>query len=265
MLSREQLAFFETFGFLVVPQAFVHKETAAISQEFDRILERDRRGETFSETKRQVIYGFYEKSPLLMALLDDDRIYEAAGQLLGPGFSWLVSEGNLFVGDTRWHPDGTRLDFAPLKITMYLDPLTSDTGCLRVIPGSHCLPFHEDLKPSPTHDRPRSYDKFGVSGTAVPSFPLETQPGDLIFLNMNLWHAAFGGRPGRRQLSVIFTPEPSTQEHVEIMRRNYEHNIAEIGRYQWSPPGPIIDDALLTSESPRVRGLVSKWIELGLK
>lgn len=265
MLSNEQLAFFETFGFLFVQQAFVPREVSAISREFDAILERERGGAPFAGTKRQVLYGFYEKSPFLMDLLEDDRIYEAAGQLLGPRFSWLVSEGNLFVGDTRWHPDGTRLGFTPLKVTMYLDPLTVDTGCLRVIPGSHRLPFHEELKPAPTRDRPTSYDQFGVGATEVPSVPLETQPGDLIFLNMNLWHAAFGGRAGRRQLSVVFTPEPHTQEHVEIMRTNYEHNIAEIGRYQWSPPGPIIDDALANSESPRVKGLVSKWIELGLR
>ncbi len=265
MLSKEQLAHFEAFGFLFLPRAFAEEEIAAISQEFDAILERERRGQPFAGTKRQVLYGFYEKSPLLMGLLEDDRIFEASEQLLGPGFSWLVSEGNLFVGDTRWHPDGTRHSFTPLKVTMYLDPLTADTGCLRVIPGSHRLPFHEELKPAPTRERPTSYDQFGVSANEVPCVPLESRPGDLIFLNMNLWHAAFGGRPGRRQLSVVFTPQPRTQEHVEVMRRNYEHNLAEIERYQLSPPGTIIDDALTKSERPRVRGLVSRWLQLGLE
>ena len=265
MLSNEQLAFFDTFGYLIVRQAFSQDEATEISQEFDRVLERDRQGHPSAGTKRRVLYGFFEKSPLLMGLLDDDRIYEAAGQLLGPGFSWMVSEGNLFVGNTRWHPDSTRLDFAPLKITMYLDPLTRDTGGLRVIPGSHRQPFYDDLTASRTHGHPHMDDKFGVSESQVPSTPLDSQPGDLIFLNMILWHAAFGGEPGRRQLSVVFNPEPSSQEHVKIMRKNYEHNVAQIGRYQLSPPGPIIDDALFTSTSPRVRGLVSKWVELGLK
>ena len=81
---------------------------------------------------------------------------------------------------------------------------------------------------------------------------------------MNLWHAAFGGVPGRRHLAVNFVPEPKNDEHVTMMRRNYEGNMGLIERLQYSRPGRLFSDAFLYSDRPRIRRLASKWVELGL-
>ena len=73
------------------------------------------------------------------ALLDDPRILAIAKTLLGDDFNYMGSDGNFYVGDTRWHSDGGHKleDPMHIKIAFYLDPLTRDTGALRVIPGSH--------------------------------------------------------------------------------------------------------------------------------
>ena len=256
MITAEQIAYFQTFGFLVLRQAFSSSEIAGISQAFDDLLVQDRQGQPFPGQKRQALYGIAEKSPLLTGLVADDRIYETVEQLLGRGFIWLCSEGNLYVGDTDWHPDGTRLNYRPMKVSLYLDALTEDTGCLRVIPGSHRLPLHEDLRP---------ITKNGIPGPEAPCFPLQSQPGDVFFLDMNLWHASFGGRAGRRHLAVNFVPEPTKAEHITMLEQNYQGVLSLIQRLQYSQPGLVFADAFLYSDSPRIRRIGSKWVKLGLK
>ena len=100
MLSAEQQAHFETFGFLVLRQAFSAEATAEISREFDEVLAEDRQGQAFAGQKRQAVLGFVEQRPLLTGLVESDLIFEAMEQLLGPGFVWVGTDGNLYVGDT---------------------------------------------------------------------------------------------------------------------------------------------------------------------
>ena len=264
MITAEQLSYFETFGYLVLPQAFSAEEMAAISEEFDRLVDGERQGAPFPGKTRQSLYGITERSALLTGLVEDDRIYETVEGLFGPGFLWLCSEGNLYVGDTSWHPDGTNLDYTSMKVSMYLDPLTKDTGCLRVIPGSHRYPFHEDLKPSPQAKGTTWFERFGMEGSEVPACSLESQPGDVLFMDCNIWHAAFGGVPGRRHLAVNFVPEPKSEANVAKMRSNYEGDLERITSLQYSQPGRLFTDEFLYSDRPRIRRLASKWVELGL-
>jgi hypothetical protein len=257
MTPAEQIVHYHTFGFLALRQAFGPDEIAEISRTYDDLLEQDRQREAFSGEKRQTLFGIAEKHPLLIRLVEDDRIYETVERLLGPGFIWLCSEGNLYVGDTEWHPDGgSTLDYSFMKVSLYLDPLTRDTGCLRVLPGSHRLPFHGDLKP---------FDKFGFSGPDVPCFFLESRPGDVFFLNMNMWHASFGGSPGRRHLALNFSPEPTQEEHIAMLKRDYQGIFRLMERFQYSRPDRVYTDAFLHSDSPRIQHLTSTWVELGLK
>jgi len=100
MLSAEQVAHFETFGFVVLRQAFSPAETADIIRNFDEVLAEDRHGQTFDGEKRQIVLGFIEQRPLLTSLVESDLVFEAMEQLLGQGFVWVGSVGNLYVGDT---------------------------------------------------------------------------------------------------------------------------------------------------------------------
>src|SRR5207253_9639051 len=108
-----------------------------------------RRGGPFSGERRRMVYGAIEER--LPWLFEDDRIFEAVEQLLGSHFVWIASDSNLYVGDTGWHPDSGsspfEMGYDSLKIAVYLDPVDRNSGCLRVIPGSHRDPFHQTLVP----------------------------------------------------------------------------------------------------------------------
>ena len=53
MLTKEQIAHFETFGFLAMRQLFSSEEMATISTEFEEILNEDRQGRPFAGENRQ--------------------------------------------------------------------------------------------------------------------------------------------------------------------------------------------------------------------
>ena len=141
MLSSQEIAFFETFGFLVAKGLFLQNEVKIIQEESDSILDEDRGGEKFSGEGRQAVLGFVERRPFLSTLPSDERIFDRIEDLLGHEFMWMGGDGNLYVGDTHWHSDSTGNDyefgFDRIKVALYLDPVKKETGCLRVVPGSH--------------------------------------------------------------------------------------------------------------------------------
>ena len=181
----------------------------------------------------------------------DPRIYGSVEQLLGPDFTLDGTDAHLYVGDTTWHgdhgwypswyqgdpdPKFVEMRYHPsLKVAFYLDRMTRDTGCLRVIPGTHYVfwpvkqpgdgyhtvgPFTESL--APIHgDAPKNFlpdgtiKQFGVMSRDIPSHAIESEPGDVVFFNHHLWHASFGGRTGRRMYSFDFRASPK----IEVKRR----------------------------------------------
>ena len=265
MLTAEQKSHFETFGFLALRGYFSPDEMGAFSCAFDELLAEDRQGQPFPGEKRQAVFGFIEKRPLLRRLAEDDRIYEPIQQLLGPGFVWIGSAGNLYVGDTGWHPDCQDLDYGKIKVIFYLDPVRKDTGCLRVIPGSHRLPLHEDVRPLTLQRSDPSVVPFACSLRDVPCFPLESQPGDVVFFNQNLWHSSFGGRTGRRMFTLNFAAKPMTDAHIAYLQCLYQGNLQNIERMQFTQTGRFYEEAFLNSDHPRIRGMTAKLMELGFR
>lgn len=130
-------------------------------------------------------------------------------QLLGPDFVWQTSDGNLYVGDTPWQPDASR---AMIKMVFYLDPVDADSGCIRVIPGSHRSALHERL--DDIHEEGAD-EAYGVTPDEVPAVPLESEPGDIVYFNQGLWHASFGGGIGRRMFTLNYHREPTEEGDVE--------------------------------------------------
>jgi ectoine hydroxylase-related dioxygenase (phytanoyl-CoA dioxygenase family) len=265
VLSAEQKNHFETFGFLLMPRYYSADEASAISQAFDDVLDHDRQGQPFRGDKRQAVLGVIEKHPVLTSLADDDRIYEPIEQLLGPDFVWIGSDGNLYVGDTRWHPDSDLLGYGRIKVAFYLDPVTRDTGCLRVVPGSHRPPLHDDLKRLREPGADPTATPFGVAPRDLPQFPLESQPGDVVFFNQALWHASFGGRTGRRMFTLNFGAKPTTEEHVANLRQTYEFNLGYTKQAQYTQTDRVYEESFLHSDRPRIRGMVSRLVEWGFK
>ena len=201
-LTEQQCAFFETFGFLVFPQMLAD-DLPLIVQGFEEVFAA--RAQPHDGTRRTI--AGTDSSERLCRLLDHPKVVEVASSLVGDGFNYLGRDANYYVGDTGWHSDGWHDVGLYVKMAFYLDPVTHETGCLRVIPGSHHV----------GNDRVRLLRRvnnleqnFGVSGRDVPSVALESTPGDVVVFNHNLHHAAYGGGNRRRQpaADVHLEPEP---------------------------------------------------------
>ena len=257
MTPEQQKACFESFGFLFVRQGFAKDEMDEIALEADRLWQEDRGARPLGPEGQHVM-PFVELSSLLTGLVGEDRLFGVIENLLGPGFLWGGSEGNVTVrGTHQWHPDRpgdeAEVSYTRLKVNMYLDAVGIENGCLRVIPGSHRTPLHEEIEPDHRHQRDDTVAPFGVAGPDMPSVALESQPGDLCFFNQSLWHAVFNGWAGRRYIALRFAARPKTDKQIASFRH-------------YSPPALFEPaESLLTSENPRIRGMVEPLRAIGAK
>ena len=218
-LTDQQITFFNTFGYLGLP-GLMKDRIAQIINDFEALwAERGggHAGKPHEGKARSCIAPFIDQSVQLSTLLDDPRIIAIAAQLLGDDFNYMGSDGNFYVGDTGWHSDGWHPEIRHIKIAFYLDYLTRDTGCLRVIPGSHMI---EDKYAQNLQAQIRkSEELWGMPGRDVPAIPLEVTPGDIVLFNHNTKHAAFGGSTHRR----MFT--------MNLCQRYPEAKLAELRQY----------------------------------
>ena len=201
-LTEHQRSFFDTFGYLGFPRLLIDR-IDEITDEFEALWASrggGHDGKPHEGTARSCIVPFIDQREKLCALLDDPAIKGIATSLLGEDFNYMGSDGNYYAGDTPWHSDGWNKDLRHLKIAFYLDPLTRETGSLRVIPGSHKLrDGYADMLQEQIRN---SEEVWGIHGRDVPAVALETQPGDVVCFNHNTKHAAFGGSPRRRMFTI---------------------------------------------------------------
>jgi len=255
MLTPEQVAHFETFGLLVLRQLFTPEEAAIMKREAIDIFDEVRGSKPFTGEKWEQVQPFFERRPFSAMLADDDRVYNIGVDLLGPDFFLIGTEGSLHVGDTPWHggppPENA---VRHVKIAFYLDPLTRETGCLRLIPGSHHpqTPYPFQIL-SNRSDTGTEFLPFGMLPSELPSVALECEPGDVVAFKENTLHASFGGAPGRHQHAINFVENPKTEEQVEYIKGLYESMT-----YSFHP-----SESYINSERPRIRRMVARLVELG--
>ena len=227
-----------------------------MKREAEEIFEEARGGRPFAGDQTEYVQPFFERRPFLFSLIDDDRIYKIGVDLLGPDFVLDQTEGRLRVEPTPWHggglsPSGLRF----VKIGFYLDALTRETGCLRVIPGTHML--HQPDLFTPLRDRSDDpgFRPFGMAPDEVPCVPLEVGPGDIVVFTECVLHGAFCGRPGRHQHAINFFNNPTTDAQVDELTEIY-------GKTNWSVRPT---EAMLKSDRPRIQRMISRLVELGFE
>lgn len=212
VVSLQQKAYYDTFGFLVVRGLFA-ADIGRIVAGFEEVFadEGHTRMETFEELhldqRRVIIPQFVTKSPNLSWLLEDPRVDGVVSTLLGPGSEYAESDGNLFFCESSWHPDtyGAPLTRRHVKLSFYLDPLHGESGAIRMIPGTnhHRTPFAKQLRAN--LEDPRAIpDLYGVEARDIPSFTLASEPGDVVAWDFRTIHASFNGGERRRLFSMNF-------------------------------------------------------------
>jgi hypothetical protein len=233
-ITPQQHHFFETFGYLALPGLLVD-DIGWIAEEFAAVWED--RGVVHDGTKRSCIVPFIDQRERLCTLIDHPHIEALIAGLLGDDFNYLGGDGNFYTGDTGWHSDGAHRVGQYLKIALYLDPVARDTGCLRVIPGSHRLEGAGARSAGPVPGRGagpgqhapesgwaarqagKSRELWGIEPRDVPCVALETQPGDVVAFNHNLMHASFGGSQRRRMFTLNNCRRCETPEEIQELEK----------------------------------------------
>ena len=250
-LTQQQVAFFEVFGYLFLPRVFSDSEIVEMSEDFDKTALDDRGGADFDADRRQNITLTQTKGWHNIEVRD--QFFYPLTQLFGSSDFVSIGKpgGGLYVGDTDWHPDCAFVgNQKRIKGAIYLDTVTKDTGCLRIIPGSHKNPLHDQLQPLRMGRIKKSLDDgslmsniapagekgrveleqwqvysginmedgttiYGVDSLDIPATNMESKPGDVVFFDQHCFHAAFGGKDGRRMVAMSWASDPTEPGHVE--------------------------------------------------
>ena len=248
-LTPQRLAFMETFGYLAFPGLLDDKITA-ITDAFEHVFANHgggHDGKPHDGTARSCIVPFIDQSEVLSNLLDDPRVDGIFASLLGDDYNYLGSDGNFYVGDTRWHSDtdwsGVRRGKPPrifYKMALYLDPIDGDTGALRVIPGSHR--YGDQYAESLQQMLQQSQETLGIYGADVPAVTLTSKPGDVVVFNQNTKHSAWGGSARRRMFTINCTARYEPDE-IPLLR----NEVASFARF-WVDS--LYGDAMMRTAGP---------------
>ncbi len=208
-LTPTQLHFYDTFGFVVIRGLF-----ADAVDRMERGFEEAFKGEAHElqeplhfDQRRVIVPGVIDRSPDLAWMLHDRRVVELVTSVLGADYEFANSDGSLFYCDTSWHPDnyGAPMTVHHVKLSFYLEPLSGTNGAIRMIPGTNfwrsefAVAVREGV-----NDPAAIREVFGVEPQELPSWVLESQPGDCVVWNFRTVHASFNGNQRRRLFSLNF-------------------------------------------------------------
>ena len=215
VLSADAIAQFTQDGFYFPIKILDDQQVAACRthlEDFERA-----QGEPIGGVQRN-------KAHLLFKWIDDlmrhSTILDAVEDLIGPDllcwntFFWNKEAGSdTFVS---WHQDLRYwgLDTNDLvTVWLALSPATLESGCMRVLPGSHqgdLLPHKDEYRPDNMLTRGQEIE-VEVDESKTVAMPL--QPGEVSLHNVRLAHASSPNRSSERRigLSLHYMPTCTTQ------------------------------------------------------
>ncbi len=138
-LTPEQAACYRARGYLAPLPAFEPDETAAMRRRFEALLARE--GGVLSRATNTRPHLLL---PWIDEVIRDPRVLDPVESILGPDIlCWASGFFAKRPGDgafVSWHQDATYWGLSSHEVVtawIALTPSTPETGCLRVLPGSH--------------------------------------------------------------------------------------------------------------------------------
>lgn len=277
MLSPQQVRHYRTFGFVLLPQLLTQDEVRTLRHEYEEALGGAYSGADVTDPGVRR-WSMALSQPLFSHLPEDPRFYGAAEQLWGSDCFCLAAGVNRMPGTaTPWHSDhkdpAGRDDVLGAHFAIYLDDgLGPESGALRIIPGSHRDPLHSALRDELAAAAALGGGGSGSPGTAPMLFGLpptdvpavtfvpQVPAGDVALLDLRVWHAAFGGKAGRRFCSVVFYRRPPDTENAAAARRLAKAH-REINTSMGTKAGwPVYDPQWLQNLGPTASERRGRWI-----
>lgn len=229
-MTDTEAAFIDTFGFIKF-EGLLADRVGRIIEDFENVWSErggDQYGKPHDGTIRSCIVPFIDQSEGLSSLLDDPHVNGICKSLCGDQYQFIGTDGNYYVGDTRWHSDGGwPRPVVFYKMAFYLDSLTLDTGAIRVIPGSH--KYGDAYAESLEELVGNSEDAWGIHGSEVPAYAISSEPGDVIVFHQGTKHSSWGGSDHRRMFTMNFCRRYRDNEihHLRKEVGNFSHYLLE--------------------------------------
>ena len=216
LLSDEQVNCFKTQGHVSPVLIIGHQE----AQDYRNSLEQ------YERELGHPVKGPLRTKPHLMftwvdQLMRNSTVLDCIEDLIGPDIlcwnSWFwIKEGNT-TSYVSWHQDSQYwgLDTSHLVTAwIALSPASEESGCMRVLPGSHLgEPMeHVDLY----HDDnllTRGQEILTIDESQAVSMPLNT--GEMSFHNINIAHASAPNQTSDRRIGLSFHYMPAATKQLK--------------------------------------------------
>ena len=266
MLNPQQLQHFNTFGFVILRNALSADEVETLRDQWQRRADEADRFVPFAGDKSRDMIAMGDSAPFITALFEDDRLAGIGEQI----FDRLIGASAIahrYVGDTRWHYDAGGYEAGGLKFAVYLDHVGADSGALRVIPGSHLQPFHDQVarfdpvgpKWSCAAATPEQAKTAREAIDTVPCVVCQTDPGDIVAFDLRTYHASRGGKVDRRMCSFTYYSYPHEPGETQIIIQNARGHMkqGDNSTEPWNSVGLPQSWLANTADNPRR----ADWIE----
>ena len=206
MLSKEQCEQYQSDGYLVLRSQFDESELQRFDAAFKRNPPLDgHEGATYPNAGRFTLAKSCLADPDLAFMAEHPRVVNPAKQLLNdeivltafvvydrtPGGPGLAAHHDY----KRWRPVGSSMNW--LFTIIPLSDFDAESGRLFIAPGSHHLQRIRDVGEKTLHAdaaiKPQA-DEFIDPGL---------QRGDLLLMNMHLWHKAEPNKSNRHRIGIF--------------------------------------------------------------
>jgi hypothetical protein len=241
-------------GYAVLKGAIPPPAMAALTAELEGALRRSYGDQTGHAAHEQAVLTLGSDTPLLAQALEQAFLHAPAQALYGDDVLGIACYGTSHTGDTGWHADSPREHPEGVKFSIYVEPTRADSGALRVWPGSHRAPVHQEA---------RAFVQSGVADADVPATLCPSDPGDVVVFDLRLFHAALGGGGDRRVINAFYYRNPTTPEQDRLVREQIVED------YQWltdkNRGGHVFDPHWLANEGDDAvrQGWIDRFDALG--
>ncbi|RAH96829.1 phytanoyl-CoA dioxygenase [Acuticoccus sediminis] len=209
-LTTEQVDFFKSNGYLYPMDALTRGEAAEYRARIEAY-----ESQSGEEVNKRLKIKAHLAFPWMCDLARHPAIVSAVQSLIGPNV--LLFGSSAFAKnaqDTRfvsWHQDSAYYGLDPhdeVTVWLALSPATSESGCLRVLPGSHLGP---DLEHEETYDAnnllARGQSLKGIDGDKAVEMPL--MPGQFSMHHERTAHDSLPNRSDDRRIGMAFFYMPA--------------------------------------------------------
>jgi len=251
-LSQTQIEHFHQQGFLPPVRILDESEAETLREQLEDFEAR------YPQFKGQLDFKANLILPTIDRLSKDSRLLDVMEDLLGPNLLHWNATFRIKEAKTgqhaAWHQDTAYIKLKPFLAICWLalSPANPQSGCLRVIPGSHkgaLLSHSEGNDPKSILSRAQYIDeKFDESGAV----DIELAPGEATVINHGIIHASDPNQSDDRRIGLLmdYLPTSAVKEgsrDTAILVRGEDH----FGHFDLES-SPVSDDPLKNIEQQRL-------------